>query len=99
MRLEIRINQYNHMIDSTDPEILGKWMIEIFARTGGLGPADIVQVIAQPSFVADPSASGGYRPDWITDTRIVGGVFQVKTPRELVEALARQLDDAEADHG
>ena len=99
MRLELRINQYNHLIDSTDPEILGKWMVEMFARTGEFGPADIVQVFAQPSFISDHTAPSGVRLDWIADSRIIGGQFQVKTPRELVEGLAKQLDDAEADHG
>lgn len=98
MRLEIRINNMSHVIDSTDPDLLGRWMAEIFARTGGLSPADIIQVYTWPSYIPDHEAPGGTRLDWIADTRIIGGVFQVKTPRELVEALSKQLDDAEALH-
>jgi hypothetical protein len=100
MRLTISIDNVPHQIDSTDPVLLGNWMLEIFARVGPFTPATYCQVQAYPSFVNDPSSPQGLRPDWIADTRIIGGVFQVKTPRELVEALAKQLDDAEGlDHG
>jgi hypothetical protein len=100
MRLEIRIDNYSHLIDSTDPELLGKWMLEIFARSVPLGNASYIQVFAQPSWIVDSSEPSGGRPDWIADSRIVGSNFQVKTPRELVEALGRQLDEAEGlDHG
>jgi hypothetical protein len=95
MRLEIRVDSIPHQIDSTDPELLGKWVMEIFARVGPFTPATCCQVQAYPSFVSDPGSPQGLRPDWIADTRIIGGVFQVKSPRELVEALGRQLDEAE----
>jgi hypothetical protein len=100
VRLEIRVDGYSFVIDSTDPELLGKWMLEVFARVGPFTPGTYCQVQAFPSFVSDPSSPQGLRPDWIADTRIIGGVFQVKSPRELVEALAKQLDEAEGlDHG
>lgn len=101
MKLTISIDAMPHQIDSTDPELLAKWIEEIFARasTSGLSDATYITMQVFPSFVSDPAVSGGYRPDWIADTRIIGGVFQVRTPRELVEALAKQIDDAEALHG
>ena len=99
MRLTISIDSVPHHIDSTDPVLLGNWMAEIFARAGEMSNATYISAQVYPSFIPDPAAPQGMRADWIADTRIVGGVFQVKTPRELVEALARQLDDAEADHG
>jgi hypothetical protein len=99
VRLTISIDSVPHQIDSTDPVLLGNWMAEIFARAGEMSNATYISAQVYPSFIPDPASPQGMRADWIADTRIVGGVFQVKTPRELVEALARQLDDAEADHG
>ncbi|HEY4251223.1 MAG TPA: hypothetical protein VGM87_08480 [Roseomonas sp.] len=97
MRLQISVDGMSHQIDSTDPELLGKWMVEIFGRliTGGLNQSSYVQVQAYPSFVPIDEPPGS-RPDWIADTRIIGGTFQVRTPRELVAGLAAQLDEMEA---
>jgi hypothetical protein len=99
VRLTISIDGVPHPIDSTDPVLLGNWMVEIFARAGEISNATYITVQVYPSFIPDPAAPQGMRADWIADTRIVGRVFQVKTPRELVAALAKQLDDAEAEHG
>ena len=100
MRLTISIDSISHQIDSTDPVLLGNWIEEIFARAGEMNNATYIQVQAFPSFVMDPSMPTGMRLDWIADSRIIGGVFRVKSPRELVEALGRQLDEAEGlDHG
>jgi hypothetical protein len=97
MRLTINIDGLGHQIDSTDPELLGKWMLEIFARaaTSGFTNATYITVQVWPTWIPDASAPQGTRPDWVADTRIVGGVWQVASPRELVAALAKQLDDAE----
>jgi hypothetical protein len=98
MRLTITIDGASHTIDSTDPELLGKWVVEIFARVGQVTPATYIQVQAYPSYL--PSHNG--EPvglDWIADSRIIGGVFRISSPRELVEGLARQLDDADQLHG
>ena len=97
VRLTISVDSISHQIDSTDPELLGRWMLEIFARAAayGISDATYIQAYAYPSWVPDSSATGGGKPDWIADTRIIGSTFLVKSPRELVEALSRQLDEAE----
>jgi hypothetical protein len=96
MRLEISIDNFSHMIDSTDPDLLGKWVMEIFARAvaGGINPSTYIQVRAQSSWL--PGPSGGQR-DWITDSRITGESFRVTSPRDLLAGLSRQLDQAEAE--
>jgi len=102
MRLTISIDSYRHEIDSTDPELLGKWMLEIFARASTKGFNNATYITAQvfPSYIPDSSAPEGGRLDWIADSRIIGGIFQVSSPRDLVTALAKQIDDAEGlDHG
>ena len=97
MRLTIQIDGTSHTIDSTDPELLGKWVIEIFGRAiaFGINQATYIQVQAYPSWVAD---GGNGRPDWITDSRIIGNVYQIRSPADLVAALGRQLDEAAALH-
>lgn len=95
MRLSINIDNIRHEIDSTDPELLGKWVVEIFARAGEMTNATWITFQAYPSWVPDSTVPNGGRPDWIADTRIIGGIFQVKSPRELVKALAKQIDEYE----
>jgi hypothetical protein len=95
MRLEITIDGYYHGIDSTDPELLGKWMVEIFARAsvgGCINNNTYIQVRAQPSWVPDFTVPGGGRADWIVDSRIIGETWQVKSPREVVEKLMEQVE-------
>lgn len=93
MRLELTIDSYFHQVDSTDPEILGKWMVEIFGRVQWT-PSTFIQVRAQPSYI--PGAPGGM--DWIADTRIIGQATRVKSPREVVEALSAWVDEWERLH-
>jgi hypothetical protein len=92
MRLRINVDNLGHEIDSTDPELLGKWVVEIFARTGPFTPATYVQIQASPSSVQTEDGRG--RPDWIADSRIVGGVFQALTPQGLVDGLQKQINEA-----
>ena len=97
MRLTISIDNMAHQIDSTDPELLGKWVTEIFGRAAawGITQATYIQVQIYPSFVADGSKEGS-RPDWIADTRIIGQTYQIHSPRDLLAIMAKQLDEAEA---
>jgi hypothetical protein len=86
MRLEIAIDGVSHYIDSVNPELLGPWMVEIFARVTEPSPATYYQVRAWPSYIP------GKGPDWITTgTQIVN----VRTPRELVRELTAELDRIE----
>ena len=92
MRLTITIDGMAHQIDSTDPELLGKWITEIFGRavTAGISPATYIQVQIYPSWI--PDGAGG-KPDWIADTRIIGSTYVIKTPQEIADKLAEQLKD------
>jgi hypothetical protein len=96
MKLEIIIDGMFHGIDSTDPEILGKWMVEIFGRVRHptpATPATYFQVRAQPSYI--PDADGNPTLDWIADSRFLG-TATARTPREMVAALSAWLDEWEA---
>jgi hypothetical protein len=89
MRLSIDIDAVHHEIDSTDPETLGRWIVEIFARVEYPNAATWYQVHALPSF------TGNNKPDWIADTRYFH-LGEAKTPRELITLLTEWLDDYEA---
>ncbi len=89
VRLEIRIDSITHSIDSINPEILGPWMVEIFARAVPINPATFIQCLAWPSYNPDG------KWDWITDGHYNRRVYQPMTPRELVDGLAKVLDEME----
>ncbi len=95
MRLILSIDSIPHQIDSTDPDLLAKWIIEMFGRIREITPATLIELQTYPS-VLPQSADGGWRPDWITDSRIIGQVIQIRSPRDLIAALSKQLDDLEA---
>ena len=90
MRLEVRSgwdgNAYS--IDSLNPELLARWLLEIVAR--------IRPTHAAPArIVAWPSIGPGDVPDWLADARVLGRYHDGTTPRELLEGLAADLADAE----
>ena len=99
MRLTIQVDATPHQIDSTDPELIGKWIAEIFGRAVAFGitPATDIRVQIYPSWVPSDTLERG-RPDWIADSRIIGNSYQIHSPRDLIAALSRQLDEAEALH-
>ena len=75
-------------IDSMDPETLGRWLIETLDRfrPDYVAPA---RVQCYPSFGRDG------KPDWITDTRVLGQPGIVSSPQALIDYLRGQLERAE----
>ena len=98
MRLRIHIDNMHHEIDSTNPETLGRWMVEIFGRIANPTPATLIRVEAQPSFIWEdnPNYRDQFRADWICDTRYFQ-TGEIHSPRELVTLLGEWLDKYEAD--
>ena len=94
MRLNLIIDGIIYQIDSSDPDLLARWIIEIFGRIPVIYPATDIRVQAAPSFL--PDGKGSWRPDWAADSRVLGRLDEVKSPRDLLDALTRQLDDLEA---
>lgn len=90
------IDGYSHDIDSTSPEVLGRWMVEIFARIPNPSPATLIQVQAYPSWIPDDSSQGGHG-DWIQDSRYLGDLAKITSPRDLVNALSAWLDAYESE--
>lgn len=98
MRLMLRIDGLDHQIDSTDPDLLARWIVEMFGRIRQITPDTLIELQTWPSFVWDDDAHG-WAPDWIADSRVIGQVMNPRTPRELVDALNKQLDQWEAFRG
>lgn len=96
MVLTLYVDGIPHSIDSSDPELLGRWLLEIFGRYQPPTPATQYEVRAQPSWVPDAQSLNGRRPDWIADTRWSGRTESVTSPRDLVAVLAKQLDEHDA---
>ena|ERR1700678_1936912 len=94
MRAEITIDGYNFAIDSVDPEILGKWFVEIFNRVGPLNNSSFVQFRGWPSYGyrnLDGSPNAG---DWISNVTMNPVITgrKILTPRELVTAISEELE-------
>lgn len=101
MKLRLIIDGMPHEIDSTDPELLARWIVEIFGRIRQITPATLIEFQASPSFVpADDGdmqpGRGGWRPDWTADSRVIGRITPIRSPRELLATLSAQLDELEA---
>ena len=97
MKLRIYIDGLPHDIESTDPELLARWVVEIFGRIPQIYQSTVIEVQAQPSFVATGSIEQpSWVPDWVADSRVLGQLRPVRSPRELLAALTAQLDEAEA---
>lgn len=94
MKLRLIIDAMPHEIDSTDPELLARWIIEIFGRIPEINPSTVIEFQASPSFDLQPGR-GGWRPDWAADSRVICQVTPVRSPRELLAALGAQLDELE----
>jgi hypothetical protein len=96
VKLRLIIDGYPHEIDSTDPELLARWIVEIFGRMPTIYASTQIEVQAAPSFVLAIADPPSWRPDWIADSRVIGQRLPVRSPRELVASLARQLDELDA---
>ena len=89
MRIEIRSARgESFVIDSLDPELLARWLLETVARIKP-NPAEYAVIQAWPSVGLDG------KPDWITDNRVLGRLHFGTTARDLLAALESDLADAE----
>ena len=94
VKLRLSIDGILHECDSADPELLGKWIVEIFGRIRQITPATLIEFQAAPSWLPQ-NADGDWRPDWIADSRVIGQVRRITSPRDLVTELSAQLDEYE----
>ena len=94
MRVNVSVDGLAHLIDTTDPDILGRWVVEIFGRIREVTPATLIEFQVWPSYV--PGVNGEPTPDWLTDSTLNGRMVRISSPRELVERLSKAIDESEA---
>lgn len=96
MRLRLMIDGIAHECDSTDPDLLGKWIMEIFGRIRQITPATLIEFQASPSWVpTSTEMDGRWQPDWLADSRVIGQIRQIRSPRDLVAELGKIIDEYE----
>jgi hypothetical protein len=84
-----------HEIDSTNPELLAAWIVEIFGRIPQITPATIIELQVSPSYAWN-ATDGTWRPDWVADSRVIGQLRRIASPRDLVDELGKQIAEQEA---
>lgn len=99
MRVELSIDGYTKAIDTVNPELLARWLLEQFAIIQWT-PATYCRVQAWPSFnpyPGRPAEPGEQQADWICDTRYLGGITEIRSPRDFLAQLTAQLNEYEHD--
>ena len=92
MRLILRIDGLQTQIDTRNPELLARWLLEQFALIRWT-PATIVEAQAYPSW-SDWKEGGKAKADWLTDSRLLGELWRVKSPEDVVQQLQAALNRA-----
>ncbi len=93
MRLEIRSASGEiRSIDTRDLDMLARWIVQTLLD---FQPTPYMPAMVQAWPQWAPSEDGQGRADWITDSRILGYMQQVRTPREVVDYLAEQVERQE----
>lgn len=93
MRIQIQDGMgYVYQIDSLHPDTLGKWLLEIFDR---IRPDHVCPARVQvwPSWSPD-----GKEADFVVDNRVLGRLYQVRKPREVIERMLEMVKEAEELH-
>lgn len=86
MRVLIYVDGIPAEITTRDPELLGRWLAEVFANIE-FTPATMVEFRAYPGWT-------GQYADWIMDSRVITRQTPVRSPQEFVDALQAQIDEA-----
>jgi hypothetical protein len=89
VKAELFIDGYPYGITTSDPELLARWLVEVFSNVDWT-PATLAEIRVTPTW-GRVDGKLPARPDWICDTRILGERAQVRTPREFAEALLSQI--------
>lgn len=104
MRVELIVDGQPLTITTSDPELLGRWLAEVFTSTewqlGTYAEVRVMPVWGRsgaelPGVLPAPPGHLPARPDWITDARVTAWPVKVRSPREFAEALLDQVHRAE----
>lgn len=93
MRVRIEIDGYSLEIATRDPELLARWLGEVFTAIDW-SPATLVRAQAWPGFVQGGTPRQPHPgADWIADSRIITRFSEIKSPQEFVDMLQRQINE------
>lgn len=92
MRIELRIDNYTHTIDSRDPELLARWLVEQFGAHQWT-PATMCNATCWPSFSGGLSGEPE-RMDWLGDSRYLT-YWRLRSPHDLLAAMQRALRESD----
>ena len=93
MRLEIRSAWGDsRCIDTRDLSMLARWIVQTLADLQPT-PQAPATVMAWPQWAPSEDAQG--RADWIADSRVLGQMVKVLTPRDVVDVLRGQIEEQE----
>lgn len=92
MRLTLQVDGMTSEIDTRDPDLLARWLLEQFALIRW-SPASYVTAHAYPSW-SDLDDGGRARADWLTNSAWLTNRWIVKTPEDVVEGLRVALETA-----
>jgi hypothetical protein len=89
MRLEIR-SAYGESktIDTRDLDMMAKWIVQTLLD---IQPTPDAPAMVQSWPRWTPDETGRGQADWIADSRVLGYMQKVRTPREVVAYLADQV--------
>lgn len=95
MRIEL-VDPYGnpYIITSRDPETLGRWILETFTTVRPREGAGYWRLMVWPS--ASYDEPGDWDVDWVADTRVLTQPMKIKTPADLLAALASQIEQQES---
>ena len=82
---------YTLQISSTNPETIGRWIMEQFLEMG-TSSWDLYKY--PPRFMVYPSYDMETRnADWVTDTRVISQGFEASNPMEFLEKMRQQIEE------
>lgn len=90
MRVYIGIDSYSVQITTRDPELLARWLGEVFTGVDWQ-PSTYIRVQVWPT----PVMNGKPQPDldWIADSRIITRWARISSPQEFVDELQAQVNE------
>lgn len=93
-RIELRIDNYWHQIDTPDYQMCGQWIAD-HLQMARINPTSMVQLKVDPALIPDPRDPGNlpWIPDWNCDSRTMEtfGISDTASPADAARKLAAVL--------
>lgn len=87
LQLESGWDGRNYIITTSDPEMLGRWLVEHIAKVRP-------DMAAPTKIMVWPDLTPEGKPDWISNSCVIGASGIAFSPQEIVDYLQKQIDRA-----